>query len=37
MSSRTIGPARFDQGAQHVGARDATFRERMKQWTDVSE
>jgi renalase len=32
MSSRTFGPARFDQGAQHVGARDPRFRERMEQW-----
>ena len=35
MSSRTVGPARFDQGAQHVGARHPAFREQMARWVEA--
>ena len=35
MSSRSIGDARFDQGAQHIGARDPGFRAQMGHWVDA--
>lgn len=35
MASRTIGPARFDHGAQHFSARSAPFRTRVDEWIEA--
>lgn len=35
MSSRTVGFGRFDQGAQHIGARDAIFGRQMARWVEA--
>lgn len=35
MSSRTVGAGRFDQGAQHIGARDAAFGRQMARWVEA--
>ncbi len=35
MSSRTVGPDRFDQGAQHIGTRDAAFGRELAGWVEA--
>lgn len=35
MASRTIGPARYDHGAQHFSARAPAFADRVAEWVEA--